>query len=249
MKIKKSGTIPAAQLNLSIHRAVLDTTQDFLSALIVEFIHFRFVQNDRKPVWLKIDWIHEELPFISRSGLAKKLKKLIKDGDIIVRKGEGRHYHKIWFSLSSYMLEAFSDASIQFRSGKVYYNVELAAQNLEASVVYAAIVNLLRMVEGPQEKAREGKLIIGREYGRVGDELLLDYAKLAEGSGLSINKVRKAVRWLIEKKKIEARKVFGNKRRVKLPADTIPKPGDLKSYSGELPTESYPHSSAEEDPT
>jgi hypothetical protein len=81
-------------------------------------------------------------------------------------------------------------------------------------------------------------------------ELLLDYAKMAEGSGLSINKVRKAVKWLIDKKEIEARKVFGNKRRVKLPADTIPKPGDLKPYiSGELPTESYPHTSAKEDPT
>jgi len=80
---------------------------------------------------------------------------------------------------------------------------------------------------------------------------LLDYAKLAEGSGLSVNKVRKAVKWLIDNKKIEARKVFGNKRRVRLPAEAEELRGQelpTESYfhvepAGDDPTESYPHNS------
>ncbi len=52
----------------------------------------------------------------------------------------------------------------------------------------------------------------------------LDYSKLVEGSGLSIGKVRGAVKWLIANKKIEARKVFGNKTIVKLLTPNIPKP-------------------------
>ena len=71
---------------------------------------------------------------------------------------------------------------------------------------------------------------------------------MAEGTGLSIGKVRKAVRWLIEKKKIVARSVFGNKRVVSLPADTLVQPCDLQSYFAvELPTECYPHGNPGQD--
>jgi hypothetical protein len=87
-------------------------TGDFLSALIVEYIHYRFVRNDKKPVWLKIDWIHERLPYISRSGLAKKLKKLVSEGHIIEEKGEGSRYHKCWYSPSADMCEACSGKSM-----------------------------------------------------------------------------------------------------------------------------------------
>jgi len=39
----------------------------------------------------------------------------------------------------------------------------------------------------PANQAGEGRLVVGP----AGDGLLLDYAKLVEGSGLSIGKVRK----------------------------------------------------------
>ena len=214
-------------LNLSVQREVLDGVGDFLSALIVELINYRFTQNDKKPVRLKIDWIHEKLPYITRSGLAKKLGKLMKGGHIIVKRGEGRHYHKLWFSPSTSMREACAGKSVG--SGKVYYNPDVAEQHLEASVVYAAIVNLLR---------REGLELDG-----VDNNLTLDYAKLAEGSGLSISKVRKAVKWLIENRKIDAKNIFGNKRQVWVPTTSAAEPAD-----DELPTESYPHTGNEGEP-
>src|SRR5665213_2589561 len=204
-------------LNLSVQRAVLDAAGDFLSAVIVEFINYRVIKNAGKPVWLQIDWIHDGLPYISRSGLAKKLDKLVTAGHIIKKEGEGRQSHKCWYSPSPDMAEACAGKGIQMNSGKVYYNPNMAEQHLEAGVVYAAIINLLKMEEGPQPNAREGRLIIGRDYGRVDDKLTLDYKKLAEGSGLSIGKVRKAVKWLIENRKIGAKSIFGNKRQVWVP--------------------------------
>jgi hypothetical protein len=127
----------------------------------------------------------------------------------------------------------------------------MAKQNLEASVVYAAIVNLLKVEEDPMRKVRGIKKKIGHHYGRTDDALLLDYQKLSEGSGLTIRKVRKAVRWLIDNEKVVAKKVFGNKQLVSLPPDTVVQPADLESYfSQELPTECFPHADpAEEPPT
>lgn len=230
-------------LNLSVRREVLDAVGDFLGAVIVEFIHYRFVRNDKKPVWLKIDWLHEKLPYVSRSGLAKKLEKLEKEGHIVVRRGEGRHYHKLWFSPSPDMREACAGKGIHMRSGKVYYNPDMAEQHLEASVVYAAIINLVRIGDRQTRTKEE------RELGGVDDKLTLDYAKLAEGSGLSIGKVRKAVKWLIENGKIDAKNIFGNKRQVWVPPNRGVRAADVESHSSEeLPSESYPHAGDEGDP-
>jgi hypothetical protein len=135
------------------------------------------------------------------------------------------------------MIEACAGKALD--SGKVYFNQDVAEQDVAASVVYAAIVNLLRMEEG-EKGARPGISITGRDLGRVDDKLLLDYSKLAEGSGLSIDKVRKAVAWLVKNKRIEVKEVFGNKRQVWLPANTLLEPPD------ELPTESFPHTSEED---
>jgi hypothetical protein len=247
MKNTKPPIKSVGFVNVSIHREVLTATQDFLSAVIIEYIHYRVLKNDKKPVWLKIDWILDALPYISRAGLAKKLDKLVKDGHIIKKAGEGKHYHKCWYRLSPEMRECCSGKSLT-DSSKVYYNLEIAKENLEAGVVYATIVSLLKAEDLPLYKMRGLKGKVGANYGRIENGLLLDYAKLAEGSGLSIGKVRKAVRWLIEHKKIEARNVFGNKRVVSLPADTLVQPGDLKSYfADELPTECYPHGNPGED--
>jgi len=246
MKITKPPVKALGLLNVSVQREVLTTTQDVLSAVLIEFIHYRVLKNAKKPVWLKIDWILEALPFISRAGLAKKLDKLVKDGHIIKKVGEGRHYHKCWYRLSSQMLEYCSGKGLE--SAKVYYNLEIARQNLEASVVYATIVSLLKAEELPLRKIKGLKKRIGSDLGRVDNDLLLDYTKLSEGSGLSIGKVRKAVRWLIEHKKIEVQNVFGNKRLVRMAADALVPPGDLRSYFAiELPTESYPHGNPGED--
>jgi hypothetical protein len=247
MKITKPPVKSVGVLNVSIHREVLTATQDFLSAVIIEYIHYRVIKNDRKPVWLKVDWILDALPYISRAGLAKKLDKLVKDGHIIKKAGEGRHYHKCWYSLSPEMREYCSGKSLA-DSSKVYYNPEIAKENVEAAVVYATIISLLKVEDLPMWKVRGLKEQVGASYGRTENGLLLDYTKLAEGTGLSIGKIRKAVRWLIENKKIEAKSVFGNKRIVGLPADTLVQPGDLKSYfADELPTESYPHGNPGED--
>jgi hypothetical protein len=111
----------------------------------------------------------------------------------------------------------------------VYFNLDLAEKNLEASVVYAAIVNLLKL----------------------GDELTLNTQKLVEGSGLSIGKVRKAVNWLIKNKWIVARKTFGNKLIVSLFRNHRLNPAELKAYlTHQQPTESYPHfDQTEDEPT
>jgi hypothetical protein len=228
-------------LNLSVRREVLDAVGDFLSALIVELINYRFIKNDKKPVWLKIDWIHDKLPYITRSGLAKKLDKLIRDGHIIKKEGEGRHYHKIWFSPSPDMREACAGKGIHLHSGKVYYNPKLAEENIEASVIYAAIGNLLKVEEAGYTDSRGGRVVVGRELGRVDDKLLLDYSKLAEGSGLPISKVRKAVKWLIDNRKIAARSVFGNKKQVWVPPTSA-----ARQAEEELPSESYPHTPEED---
>jgi DNA-binding HxlR family transcriptional regulator len=247
MKAAKPPLKSVGFLNVSIHREVLTATQDFLSAVIIGYIHYRVIKNDRKPVWLKVDWILDALPYISRAGLAKKLDKLVEDGHIIKKAGEGRHYHKCWYSLSPEMREYCSGKSLA-DSAKVYYNEEIAKDNLEAAVVCATIVNLLKVEEVPLVKVRGLKKKVGMDHGRTDNALLLDYTKLAEGSGLTIGKIRKAVRWLIEKKKIQAKSVFGNKRVVSLPADTLVQPVDLRGYSAdELPTESYPHGNPGED--
>ena len=239
--------------NFSIHRAVLDEAGDFLSALIVEFIHYRVSKNANKPVWLKIDWIHEKLPYISRSGIAKKVKKLAKDGHIIEKKGKGRQYHKCWYSPSTEMREACRGEIDLTTNAKVYYNLDMAEENLEASVIYATILNLLKVKveDGQYEKGEHGTLEDAREIGRVGDKLVIDTKKFVEGSGLSLNKVRKAVKWLIDHKKIKAKTGFGNKRTVWLPPKINKNQVDLKAYlSEELPTESYSHfDPAKDEPT
>jgi len=80
---------------------------------------------------------------------------------------------------------------------------------------------------------------------------MIDTQKLVEGSGLSLNKVRKAVKWLIDQKKIQAKTGFGNKKTVWLPPKSSKQQIDLKAYlSGELPSESYSHfDPAEDEPT
>jgi hypothetical protein len=224
---------PPAQLNVSVRREVLDAAGDLLGALIIQFIHYCFKLNGRKPVWLKIDAIHRIVPLISRSAVDKKLNKMVKAGHIVKKEGEGRHYHKVWYSPSPAMIEACAGQGVHMQSGKVYYNPRLAEDNPKASVVYAAIVNLLKPRPGIQQ----------------GETLVLDYAKLVEGSGLPINQVRKAVKWLIEHKKFEAKSVFGNKKKVWLPPNPgIPTTDSQSDLAHELPTESYPHT-PEEDPT
>ena len=132
-KIKPQKDLKSRLLNVSVPRAVLDEVGDVVSVLILEYIFHRFVLNDKKPVWLKIDKIHENIPYLSRAGLAKKLKKLVEDGHIIEKKGEGRHYHKNWYSLSREM-----QAALNRKTGtKVYYNLDLAKQDIEAAVAEA----------------------------------------------------------------------------------------------------------------
>ncbi len=221
-KIKKLEAAP----NYSVYRRVLAATGDFVSALIVHYINYMFGKNDNKEFHLKTDTLHRNFPNISRAGLDKKLNKLVRDGHIIKRKGVGRHYHKCWFSPSTEMREACAGQGIDV--AKVYYNLEMSYKNHDASIVYAAITNLLK----------------------TGDKLLLNYQKLSEGSGLSIAKVRKAVAWLIKNKKIEAKGVFGNKKSVSLPEGTVKRIVDLKAYlTTELPTESHPHVGDDEDQT
>jgi hypothetical protein len=224
---------PPALLNVSVRREVLDAAGDLLGAKIIEFIHYCFNKNGKKPVWLKIDAIHRIVPQISRSAVDKKLNKLVKAGHIVKKEGEGKHYHKVWYSPSPAMIEACGGQGIQMQPGKVYYNPRLADENVNASVVYAAIANLLKPRPGIQQ----------------GETLVLDYAKLADGSGLSIGEVRKAVKWLIEHKKFEAKNVFGNKKKVWLPPNPgIPTTDPQSDLAHELPTESFPHA-PEEDPT
>ena len=168
------------------------------------------------------------MPYLSRSGIAKKLDKLVKDGHIIKKEGEGKHSHKVWFSPSKDMRAACAGDD-PLAAGKVYYNPHLSEEHLDAGVVYAAITNLLKVNAG---------------------ELVLDYEKLVEESGLTLSKVRKAVRWLIENKKIDAKRGFGSKYRVKLPPNQVEQPGDLGAYlRGEPATESFHPTSDEEDLT
>jgi hypothetical protein len=248
MKTTKRAIPTNPVLNLSMHRCVLQETGDVLSALIVELILYRFNKNGKKPVWLKVDWIRERLPYISRSGMGKKLEKLEKDGHIIVKRGKGKHYHKCWYSPSS---DVLSGQSLDGHDkSKTYYNPGVASAHLEASVVFAAIINLLKIQDDLPVKTKGSKRKIGIFHGRVDDELLLDCAKLAEGSGLTLRQVRKGVKWLIENKKLEAKKLFGNKRLVRLPAATPLEGAKFESYSSlHLPTESFPHSPPPEDPT
>jgi hypothetical protein len=174
----------------------------------------------------------------------------VKEGEIIMKKGEGRHYHKCFYSPSPTMLRIFKGEGL-VDTAKVYFNLEMAEDDLEASVIYATISNLLKLEEGIYESPRSlknGKFIVGKDYGRDDDELLLDYQKLADGSGLSSSQVRKAVKWLIKNKKIVAERAFGNKKRVWLPPNSAQKVADLEAYlKGELPTESYPHFDPSED--
>ena len=134
-KINKPSAQRPPQLNLSMPRRALQATGDVLSALIFELIYYRFTKNDKKPVFLKIDWIHEKLPYISRSGLAKKLKKLVSDGHIIETKGKGRHYHKCWYSPAPDALQDGDSMSDGDDTTKVYYNLDMAADNLDRKSV------------------------------------------------------------------------------------------------------------------
>lgn len=188
--------------------------------------------------------ILDKLPYISRSGLGKKLKKLEDAGRITVKRGEGRHYHKVWYSLAPSAREAIRNGGT-----KVYYNLEMAKENLEASVVYATIISLLKVQDRASVKVRGIKKLVGFFVQRVDeDKLLLDYELLAEGTGLPTRKIRKAVKWLIDNKKIVAKKTFGNKKLVSLPESVVVKPWELKQYfAEELPTECYPHALPDND--
>jgi len=240
MKNNKPLVKKSVFLNVSIYRDVLSATEgDVLGALIVDFICYRYRRNHQKPVWLKTDWISEALPYISRAGLAKKLQKLAKNGLIIIKKGEGRLYHKCFYSPSPDMIEACCGEGED--GAKVYYNQIVAKMNLDASVVYATIVSLLKQKVDEIRNEYGRKVWVG-PMGRMEDKVMLNYELLAEGSGLTLRKVRKAVRWMIKKKLLEEKRVFGNKRFVSLPADTPIKLTDLKvSNYIEPPTESFPH--------
>jgi len=198
--------IPPEQLNLSIHREVLRLAGDLVSAMIAEYICYRFSKNNNKKVWLKTDWIYEALPYLSRAAIAKKLDKMTagKKPLIAKEKGEGRFYHKCWYTPSDGLLAGYQDNDILMERGKVYYNKEMAADHLEASVVYATIINLLKLEDG------------------LGDKLTLDTGKLAEGSGLTPYAIRRGIKWLKDNKRIETRKKFGNKLEVWLPKPTEP---------------------------
>lgn len=238
-KQKVNGGIPTDQLNLSIHREILRIAGDLVSAMIVEYICYRFDKNDNKKVWLKTDWIHKAVPFVSRAAIAKKLKKLSCGSHPLIQKekGQRRHYHKCWYTPSSQALAAYRDETIGMLRGKVYYNKGLAEQNLEASVIFATILSLLKIPEGIWERS---------EYGRVENKLILDTNKLKEGTGLTMHKVRSAINWLIHNKKIDAKKTFGNKWVVTLPKmnslDQSPTESFLhEDADNELPTECFPH--------
>lgn len=211
-KLKVKRDIPPDQLNLSIHRQVLELAGDLVSAMIAEFICYRYIKNDKKKVFLKTDWIYEALPpYLSRAAIAKKLDKLTAGTDplIIKEKGKGRYYHKCWYTPSKEVLEGY-----RWKEGqKVYYNKEMAAEHLEASVVYATIINLLKLEDGWWEKL---------EHGRDGEKLTLDTQKLTEGSGMTAYAIRRGVKWLKDNKRIETRKKFGNKLEVWLPKPPEP---------------------------
>jgi hypothetical protein len=232
-------------VNVSIPSALLELTDDVLEALILELISYRVRQNNDKAVWLKLDWILEKLPYISRSGLGKKLKKLENDKRIKAERGEGRHYHKVWYSLTPETREVIRNGGT-----KVYYNLAMAKENLEASVVYATIISLLKVQDHALHKVRGMKQKVGAFVSKVGnDKLLLDYEKLVEGTGLNIRKIRKAARWLIDNDKLVAKTTFGNKKLVSLPAAVMVKPWELQGYFNHdnLPTECYPHGMPEDD--
>ena len=229
--------------NVSIPRGLVSLTGNFLEALIIEYIHHRIRKNAGKPVWLKLDWFCDFLPYISRSGMHKKLTKLQDSNFIIVKKGTGRHAHKVWFSLHPDTRDICLGKSSEHGDAKVYYNPEVAKENLEASVVYATIISLLKVPKPVDSKPRSAN-----------HQLLLDNAKLVEGTGLSIRSIRRGVKWLIDHKKIMAKTTLGNKKLVSFPSDMMVKPVDLDGYfstdlpsecydqsQDELPTESYPH--------
>ncbi len=239
MKINKPPIKKSVFLNVSIFRDVVSATGNMLDALIIDLIYYRYRKYDKKPVWLKIDWINDALPYISRAGLAKRLKKLAEDGHIIIKKGEGRLYHKCYYSPSPDMIEACRGEGED--GAKVYYNQTVAKRNLDASVVYAAIISLLKQQVDAFQNVKGIKYTSGATD-RIEDKVLLNYELLAEGSGLTLHKVRKAVRWLITNKILDEKKVFGNKRFVSLPADSPIKLTDLKlMHYIELPTECFPH--------
>ena len=218
-KLKVKREIPPDQLNLSIHRRVLDLAGDLVSAMVAEYICYRYIKNDKKKVFLMIDWICENLPAcLSRSAIAKKLDKLTGGTDplIIKEKGVGKHSHKCWYTPSKELFSGYRWAE----GSKVYYNKEMASEHLEASVVYATIINLLKLEEGFWERSM---------HGRDGEKLTLDTQKLVEGSGLTPYAIRRGVKWLKDNKRIETRKKFGNKLQVWLPKPPEP------------PTEQTPH--------
>ena len=227
--------------NVSFPRTVLDLAGNLLNALIIEFIDYRVQKNNGKPIWLQVDWFLEALPCISRSGMAKRLKMLVRNKHVVTKQGEGRHYHKVWYSLSPDMTEACRGENFLLGNSKVYYNPDMAKQDLEASVVYATIVSLLKVKDVGLRSVRGIKERVGVNVRKVGeDKLLLDNAKLVEGTGLSLRAIRRAVKWLIDNKKIVAKTVFGNKKLVSLPASMEVKPRELKDYfDNALPTESY----------
>lgn len=230
-------------LNVSVSRAVLNITQDFIKTLIIEYIYYMYRLNHNKPVYLKTDTIHNKVPFISRSGLAKKILKLALDKHIVMKKGEGRQYHKVWYSLSPELYEACEGKGEV--DTKVYYNVGLADANIEASVVYATIISLLK-----PRQANSRTKATSEEAESANNTLTLDTKKLVEGTGLSIARVRRAVSWLIDNKMVKAKKVFGNKLEVSLPMEYVVAITDREAYfNDDPPTESYPHDAPEEPPT
>jgi len=226
LKVKRD--IPPDQLNLSVHRSVLELAGDLVSAMIAEFICYRYDKNDKKKVFLKTDWIYEALPpYLSRSAIGKKLEKLTAGTDPLIskEKGKGRYYHKCWYTPSKELLAGYRDNTSPTDPKKVYYNKEMASEHLEASVVYATIINLLKLEDGWWERSM---------HGRDGEKLTLDTQKLAEGSGLTPYAIRRGVKWLKDNKRIETRKKFGNKLEVWLPKPPEPAT-ELTPHEGDEP--------------
>jgi len=204
------------------------STGDLVSALIAEYICYRYIKNGRKKVWLKTDWIYDALPpRLSRAAIGKKLTKLTtgKWPWIIKEKGKGKHFHKCWYTPSDEIIGVFDRSAPFTDRSKVYYNKEIFSDHPEASVVYATIMNLLKLEGGWWEKY---------QYGRDEDKLLLDTQKLAEGSGLTPYAIRRGVKWLKDNKRIEFRKKFGNKLEVWLPKPPEPAT-ELTPHEGDEP--------------
>jgi hypothetical protein len=114
---------------------------------------------------------------------------------------------------------------------------------------------LLRPVQGSALPPRSQRKPVryergsGREQSRADENENIQSGNDQTTDSLS-DKVQTSVpvKWLIENKTIVARKVFGNKIMVRMPAITIQQPGDVEAYlRGGAATESFPHAGDEDE--